>query len=184
MKTNLKVATYVRLLLVVLTVSVFGCKDDEDPDPRQAFVGEYEMDDLEIRVFTSDGTDSTFDISNNSEIEFEMKADLDPDELEVDPEELLEDIIKESLKAFLPSIAVSVGLDEEAIVEISGNEFELDSYEFDITLSNGGTSETLPCEIDATGELDGNLITMEFQIVIFVEAETITFEGEIEGERK
>ncbi len=162
-----------------------GCKDDEAPDPRMAFVGSYEMDDLDVNLSTTDGTDTTYAISINSEIEFEIEAGLDADELKMDVEELLEDLISSSLQAFAPVI-VNLDLDDDAIVEISGNEFELDGYEFDVILSSGGggTPATYPCEANIEGEINGEEITLDFEITLFATAGSITIQGTIEGEKE
>lgn len=185
MKKMIDLKKWLMIAAVLGTVIFTGCKDDEAPDPRMAFVGSYEMDDLDVNLSTTDGTDSTYSISNNSEIEFEIEAGLDADELKMDVEELLEDLISSSLQAFIPVI-VNLDLDDDAIVEISNNEFELDGYEFNVILSSGGggTPTTYPCELNIEGEIDGEEITLDFKIEIFAMGDAIIITGTIEGEKE
>lgn len=183
MKTTFYLKSFVKAAFVLLVVIFMGCKDDEAPDPRAGFVGSYEMDDLDVNLKTTNGTDTTYSISNNSEIEFEIEAGLDPDELKMEVEELLEDLMSSALQALIPVIA-KVDLDDDAIVEISNNEFELDGYEFDVILSNGSSSTTYPCEINGEGEIDGEEITFEFEIEIFAMGDVVSISGTIQGEKE
>ena len=183
MKTILNFRNCLKCCLILLTVSFFGCKDNEDPDPRQAYLNTYKMDDFEVHLFTNDGTDSTFVVSNNSEIDFEKDDDLDADELKIELEEFLEDAITESLRAYIPGVLTYADFDDDLIVDVSGNEFDLDNSEFQLTISNSGSTDIFPSDVEGSGEISGEDIEFEFEIVIHVGVSTITMEGTIEGEK-
>lgn len=187
MKTVWKFETYLKLFVILFALSFAGCKDNEDPDPRQAFIGAYEMDDFDITVVSASvGVDTTFSLPHESEIEFETDDELDTDELKVELEDFLENVILEGLSVFASpgtTVAVSVDIDDTAIAEISGNEFELDDLSFTITVTSGGTPSVFNCEIKGQGELESDELTHEFEITILGDAGNVIFEGTITGER-
>lgn len=176
MKNCLTIAS---LLLVVF---LFGCSKDEAPDPRQVFVGAYEMEDYNTLV-TFGTDDSLFAVSANSEIEFLLSEGLHADELVIDIEDFTSEIILKTLGTIATSGVFSVDFEEEVLTEISGDEFELFFY-FPLTISDGGTTQELICRFEGEGELSGDEIEIEYEITLYagVGANYI-FSGTATGQR-
>lgn len=169
----------IRLLPALLILVFFGCSDDE-PDPRAAFEGSFEMEDFDVTTISSDGDlDTVMTVSTNPEIEFERDEDLDNDELQVDTEELIEDLIRETLgKVIIDSETIlSFDFDEDFVTEINADEFEIDDTDFTLIASGNGSTTELRSEFEGEGKLEGEELSLEYDIIVIGEVGSITFSG-------
>lgn len=180
MNFNLRMKNRLRLCAILSVLLTAACSD-EDPDPRQAFAGAYEMNDFDVLI-TIGVDDSTIEVSTNPEIEIEFENGLRTDELKIELEEFVGDVINETLGALEGAVFTFDIDDDDSVVEISGNEFELDDVDFDLIYSDGGTTVKYPCEISGEGKLEGEELTLEFEIALYAGG-VYTFKGTAVGTR-
>ena len=160
--------------LLTLAVLVFSCKDDDEPDPRGAFAGTYDVDELDVTVRAGvEQVSENFDV--NAEIEFIINPDLDADEMEVDMDDFLEDMVRSLLAVLDEDATVQIEVDEMVVAEISGDEFEIDGAEVTLTVQTDDGPSVYEMKVDVEGELkDGELeIEAETALLYYIlEVET------------
>jgi len=156
------------VILGVLTLTLLGCKNDDDPDPRQAFDATFETDDFDVlfSASTSPG-DSLFTLTTNPEIEFDIDNDLKDDEMEMGLKEFVKEVMDQTIGS-LASATFSVSFDEQPVVEISGGEFNLDDFEFETLVKTTSDAEIYSCDISGEGELVGDEITFDFVLKLYI----------------
>ena len=156
---------YLKFAPLLLVIFIFGCSKDEAPDPRQIFVGAFEMEDYNTLV-TFGTDDSLFSVSANSDIEFLQREGLHADELVINIEDFTNEVIQKTLGEIAVSTIFTIDFEEDVLTEISSDEFELYFY-FPLMISDGGTTQELICKFEGDGEINGDEIEIEYEITLY-----------------
>lgn len=180
---------------MLLSMAIFltlSCSSDDDspaPDPKAKFVGTFEMDDfdMQFKIINSGVVvlDSIVALTSHPEIEFEIEDDLNEDELKTKIDEFLQTLWKRFFTAVeLSTLTVDVETDEEVIAEISGDDYAMDEFTSELTLSNGGISEHFLFDSNMKGERDGEDFTLEFEVGGTVFNSVVQISGTAMGEKE
>lgn len=147
-------------------------------DNRLSFEGEFENEEYDMMLVQIAGgnvSDTTITVTSSSELEIEL-VNSSMDEIELDIEEFLEDGINFFFSAINNPNAVILSVDEDAIAEVSGQEFELEDT--DISVSGGG--DTIFAELTGEGVLEDGNILFTFEYILMTGGIQLTFSGEVE----
>ncbi|WP_234572405.1 IPT/TIG domain-containing protein [Rhodohalobacter sp. 614A] len=147
-------------------------------DNRLNFTGEFENEEYDmmlVQISNGNTADTTITIPTTSEIEIEL-VNGSMDEIELDIEDFLEDGLNFFFGAVNNPNVISFTVEDDAIAEVSGSEFELE----DTDISIFGSGDTILGELTGEGEfVDGNVL-FTFEYVLITGNLQLTFSGEVE----
>lgn len=169
-----------KLLIVLMLLTFFGCSDDE-PDPRAALVGTYEMEDFDVSFTSTDDIDTVITVSTNPDIEFERETELHSNELKLDIEDFIDDSMQKTIGVMFDGTVISPDFDNDFIVEVTGNEFVINETNFVTNIQEGDTYELITV-FDGEGSLDEEELTLDFTFTIYLGESNFTFSGTATGE--
>ncbi|UII19858.1 hypothetical protein [Fulvivirga ligni] len=166
------------LAILLLAACMFSCKDDDDPDPRSAYEGTYEIDDWTFSI--TNGTDErsgepTLDLP----IELMINADMANDELDfVNKQEFFDQLMQFVIFVlYLEEYEIHVFFDEEMVVEVDGDSFEIDATKIRVVVEEPGSPlvKVFDSEIEMEGTINGSSIEFEMS------GEVLDYDFEIEA---
>lgn len=185
-------------LAVILSLLISGCGDHNnitDP-PNQAFVGTFEMEELQFRLIYNHpdpdviSLDTVLTVASQPAIIF-GKIDDNPHTRRVDAGELVDEIQFVMIRTLGAEGTVRSYFTGQPRAVINENEFELFDarFESEITypgMGGGEVTDTLSWErLSAKGQLDEDMLTIDFLMVAVLENDiTLELEGTGAGIRQ
>ncbi|MFD2822748.1 hypothetical protein ACFS5M_03645 [Lacinutrix iliipiscaria] len=177
-------------IVCLCLLTVYSCSKDDDQsvpvDPRLEFVGSYRISETVAQYSDNEGTQPEVSIDLNPRINFEIDNSLNNDELLVDMEEFIEDLYR-GLYLDIDVVlgVIDVDIDDDIIAQISGNDFEINNAEFEVTIALSEEEEhfVLDNEMDVEGDFNGNALRFDFEIYFSSVAGQAVMEGDSEGDK-
>ena len=174
---------YLKLPLLVIMLLAFNisCKEDDDaPDPRAAYAGSYEVDEWTVKISEA-GVETVNEVDLELPLEFMINAELANDEMTINDKEFLEGVVQRAVFMISSTVYnVDVILDEEVIIEVSGDSFEMDKTDMKFLISLDGLIDAslVDVELSMDGKMEGSDIELEMSFDLF------EYEFEIEAAGK
>lgn len=177
-----------RLLFLLIIPFVFGCSDDDNPDPRRALAIPYDIISSSGEL-TEGQFSASFQTNGNPEIEFLIDDKLRSDQLEVVMDDLVKEVFEEYgvLKYNNSGFIIQTEF-RDVTAEFENTDFEIYKGEFFVIMTSFLRTVLITCEIDATGVADGSQLNMDYVIRgianddFLDEKSYFTIDGTITGE--